>query len=321
MGRPILQIKFDEPHCIIAPALSIGCDSSLSMSDSFPSSELIPTKIGAHLSMAGSIDRAVDRAIEKNCETFQIFTRNPRGWKFKALDEEETEHFVRKLQMSKIDPAFSHMPYLPNLASHDKAIYRKSVETLVAELERAGKLSIRFVVTHLGSHMGAGMEVGFKQIADACNKALSAVQNDVQLLLENTAGTKNSMGGTFEDIRRIISGIDQRSRVGICFDTCHGFAAGYDVRTPEGLKTTLGQIDALIGLDRLKVVHLNDSKGKLGSHMDRHEHIGLGQIGNKGFRVILHNELIRELPLILETPIDNSHNDEWNLRKVRQLSK
>jgi len=291
------------------------------MSDSFPSSELIPTKIGAHLSIAGSIDRAVDRAIEKNCETFQIFTRNPRGWKFKALDEEETEHFVRKLQMSKIDPAFSHMPYLPNLASHDKAIYRKSVETLVAELERAGKLSIRFVVTHLGSHMGAGMEVGFKQIADACNKALSAVQNDVQLLLENTAGTKNSMGGTFEDIRRIISGIDQRSRVGICFDTCHGFAAGYDVRTPEGLKTTLGQIDALIGLDRLKVVHLNDSKGKLGSHMDRHEHIGLGQIGNKGFRVILHNELIRELPLILETPIDNSHNDEWNLRKVRQLSK
>ncbi len=321
MGRPILQIKFDEPHCIVALALSIGCDSSLSVSGSFPSSELIPTKIGAHLSIAGSIDRAVDRAIEKRCNTFQIFTRNPRGWKFKPLCEQEAESFVAKLQASKIDPVVSHMPYLPNLASHDRDIYGKSVKTLIAELDRAKKLGIRFVVTHLGSHMGAGMEVGFKQITDACDKALSAVQDDVHLLLENTAGTRNSMGGTFEDIRRIISGIDQRSRVGICFDTCHGFAAGYDVRTPEGLKTTLGQIDALIGLDRLKVVHLNDSKGKLGSHMDRHEHIGLGHIGNKGFRAILHNELIRELPLILETPIDNSHNDEWNLRKVRQLSK
>jgi len=282
---------------------------------------LISTRIGAHLSIAGSIDRAVDRAIERGCETFQIFTRNPRGWKFKPLDEVEAKNFVTKLEASKIDPAFSHMPYLPNLASYDKEIHRKSVDALIAELERAGKLGIRFVVTHLGSHMGAGMEVGFKQIADACNKALSAVQNDVLLLLENTAGTKNSMGGTFEDIRRIVDGVDQRSRVGVCFDTCHGFAAGYDVRTPERLEATLRQLDATIGLDRLKVVHLNDSKGKLGSRVDRHEHIGLGQIGNRGFRVILHNELIRELPLILETPIDSRHNDEWNLSKVRRLSK
>lgn len=237
------------------------------------------------------------------------------------MDEEKTESFVRKLQASKIEPAVSHMPYLPNLASHDKAIYEKSVETLIAELDRAGKLGVRFVVTHLGSHMGAGMEVGFRQITDACNGALSAVQNDVQLLLENTAGTKNSMGGTFEDIRQIIDGIDQRGRIGICFDTCHGFAAGYDVRTPERLEVTLRQLDAAIGLDRLKVVHLNDSKGKLGSHIDRHEHIGLGHIGNKGFRVILHNELMRSLPLILETPVDNRRNDEWNLRKVRRLSK
>ncbi len=279
------------------------------------------TRIGAHLSIAGSIDLAVDRAIERKCETFQIFTRNPRGWKFKPVDEEEAEDFVRKLQESKIDPAVSHMPYLPNLASRDRAIYGKSVETLIAELDRAGKLGVRFVVTHLGSHMGAGMEVGFRQMTDACNRALSAVQNDVQLLLENTAGTKNSMGGTFEDVRQIIDGIDQRSRVGICYDTCHGFAAGYDVRTPERLGMTLGQLDAVIGLDRLKVVHLNDSKGKLASHIDRHEHIGLGHIGNKGFRVILHDELIRNLPLILETPIDNRRNDEWNLKKVRRLSK
>lgn len=277
--------------------------------------------MGAHLSIAGSIDRAVDRAVERRCETFQVFTRNPRGWKFKPLDKEEAEDFVTKLRASKIDPAVSHMPYLPNLASHDREIYGKSVETLIAELDRAGRLGMRFVVTHLGSHLGAGMEVGFKQITGACNTALSAVQNEVQLLLENTAGTKNSMGGTFEDIRRIIDGIDERSRVGICYDTCHGFAAGYDVRTPERLEATLGQLDAAIGLNRLKVVHLNDSKGKLGSRIDRHEHIGVGHIGNKGFRAILHNEVIRELPLILETPIDPRHTDEWNLRKVRRLSK
>lgn len=129
------------------------------------------------------------------------------------------------------------------------------------------------------------------------------------------------MGGTFEDIRQIIDGIDQRGRIGICFDTCHGFAAGYDVRTLEQLEMMLRQLDAAIGLDRLKVVHLNDSKGKLGSHIDRHEHIGLGHIGNKGFRVILHNGLMRSLPLILETPVDSRRNDEWNLRKVRRLSK
>jgi deoxyribonuclease-4 len=213
------------------------------------------------------------------------------------------------------------MPYLPNLASPDRGIHAKSVRTLIAELDRAGILGIRFLVTHLGSHMGAGMEAGFRQITKACNEALSAVDNDVQLLLENTAATKNSMGGSFEDIRRIIDGINQKDRVGVCYDTCHGFAAGYDVRTPEKLDITLRQLDAVIGMDRLKVVHLNDSKGELGSRVDRHEHIGLGAIGNRGFRVILHDERIRRLPLILETPIDARHNDEWNLRRVRFLAK
>ncbi len=222
---------------------------------------------------------------------------------------------------SKIDPAVSHMPYLPNLASPNKSAHLKSVNALIAELDRAGKLGVRFVVTHLGSHMGAGKEVGYTQIIEACNRALSIVQNNVRLLLENTAATKNSMGGTFEDVSRIIDGIDQQSRIGICYDTCHGFAAGYDSRTPEQLDTTLKQLDAVIGLNRLNLVHLNDSKGKLGSHLDRHEHIGLGHIGNKGFRTILHNETIRELPLILETPIDERRSDEHNLRKVRQLSR
>jgi len=278
-------------------------------------------KVGAHLSIAGSIDRAVDRGVERKCTTFQIFTRNPRGWRFKPLEKTTVEEFMAKLKASKIDPVVSHMPYLPNLASSDNEIYRKSVEALIAELDRAGMLGIRFVVTHLGSHMGAGMKMGLKQMAHACNSAFSTVQNDVQLLLENTAGSRNSMGGTFENMRSIIDGIEQQNRVGVCFDTCHGFAAGYDMRTPDKLDAVLEQLDAMVGLDRLKVVHLNDSKGKLGSHLDRHEHIGLGHIGERGFRVILHNRLIRAIPLILETPIDSRRSDIGNLRKVHQLAK
>jgi len=169
--------------------------------------------------------------------------------------------------------------------------------------------------------MGAGKEVGCTQIINACNKALSAVRNNAQLLLENTAGTRNSMGGTFEDMRRIIDGIEQQDRVGICYDTCHGFAAGYDTRTPDRLNMTLRRLDEVIGLNRLKLVHLNDSTGKLGAHLDRHEHIGLGYIGSRGFRAILHNEVIRKLPLVLETPIDDRRDDEQNLRTVRRLSK
>lgn len=278
-------------------------------------------KVGLHLSIAGSIDKAVDRAVERKCDTFQIFTRNPRGWKFKPLESTKVEQFLTKLESSQIHPVVSHMPYLPNLASPNGVVYRKSVETLVAELDRAGRLDISFVVTHLGSHVGAGKEIGLHQITRACNRALSAIQNNVQLLLENTAGTRNSMGGTFEDVRRIIDGIDQEHRVGVCYDTCHGFAAGYDSRTREQFDAVLKHFDSVIGLSRLRLVHLNDSEGRLGSHLDRHEHIGLGHIGNKGFRTILHNELIRKLPLILETPIDERRNDLQNLRRVRQLSK
>jgi deoxyribonuclease-4 len=264
---------------------------------------------------------AVDRAIERECTTFQIFTRNPRGWKFKSLDVTAVKEFSAKLQASGIYPVVSHMPYLPNLASSSSELYRKSVEALITELDRAGMLGVRYVVTHLGSHMGAGTEAGLAQITRACNLALSRIRNDVQLLLENTAGTRHSMGGTFEDIGRIVDGVEQQDRVGMCFDTCHGFAAGYDLRTPDTLNVVLGQLDAVIGIDRLKVVHLNDSKGKLGCHLDRHEHIGLGHIGNNGFRAILHDRLIRARPLILETPIDDRRSDIGNIRRVRQLAK
>jgi len=165
------------------------------------------------------------------------------------------------------------------------------------------------------------MEVGYRRIVDACNKALSEAKNDVIILLENTAGTRNSMGGTFEDIRYIIDRVEQKNRIAVCFDTCHAFAAGYELRNEEALNETLEHFDEVLGLELLKAVHLNDSKGDLGSRIDRHEHIGLGFIGEEGFKTILRNEPIRRLPLILETPIDKRRDDYGNLDKVRELAK
>jgi deoxyribonuclease-4 len=277
-------------------------------------------KFGVHVSISGSIDMAVDRAVERNCTTFQIFTRNPRGWKFKQLSNDEAKTFVDKLTASGIDPAVAHMPYLPNLASPKKNIYAMSLKTLIAELDRCGRLEIPYLVTHLGSHLGRGMEVGFERIINACNVSLSKVKNNVMLLLENTAGTKNSMGSSFEDVQQIIDRISERERVGVCFDTCHGFAAGYDLRNTEAVQKTLGAFDKILGLRLLKAIHINDSKGKLGSHIDRHEHIGMGFIGNEGFRAILHHQSLKDLPFILETPIDNRRDDVGNLRKVRELA-
>ncbi|HDS45560.1 MAG TPA: deoxyribonuclease IV [Methanomicrobia archaeon] len=276
--------------------------------------------VGVHVSIAGSIDRAVDRAQEKGCDTFQIFSRNPRGWKIKPLSDTEAGHFVEKREKSGIYPPVDHMPYLPNLAAATGEVYEKSVAALTAELERCGALQIPYLVTHLGSHRGSGEEAGLQQIVSAINTAFSEVENSVMLLLENTADTKNSMGGAFEHIRRIVDQIEQNDRIGICFDTCHAFVAGYELRTEASLEKTLQQFDDVLGLDQLTLIHLNDAKGGLGSKLDRHEHIGLGYIGEDGFRVILHDERITRLPLILETPVDDRRGDRENLQKVRELA-
>ena len=276
-------------------------------------------KLGLHLSIVGSIDRAVDRAVEKGCNVMQMFSRNPRGWRSGKLDLGTIESFRAKVRRSGIWPVFIHTPYLLNIASPKEDVYRKSIGVLKDELRRANKLNVPYFVTHLGSHLGHGKKRGFKKIVDAVNKSFSAVENDVVLLLENTAGTRNSMGSSFEDIEYIASRIEDRTRVGICFDTCHAFAAGYDLVSRGAIEHTLQRFDEVIGLEELKLVHLNDSKGGLGSRIDRHEHIGMGKIGEKGFRNILKSKL-GQLPLILETPIDRRRSDVGNLRKVRELA-
>ena len=277
-------------------------------------------RVGVHVSIAGSIDKAVDRAEERGCDTFQIFSRNPRGWKIKELTEQDTTRFIEKLRHSEISPPVDHMPYLPNLAASADDVYTQSVAALIEELKRCDALQIPYLVTHLGSHRGFGKTEGFQRIIDAINRAFTEADNRVMLLLENTAGTKNSMGGTFEDIRWIMDHIEHKERIGICFDTCHAFVAGYELRTEESLNATMEHFDEVLGLAHLKLIHLNDAQGDLDSRLDRHEHIGLGYIAEEGFRVILKDARINELPLILETPVDNRRGDSANIQKVRELA-
>lgn len=277
-------------------------------------------KVGLHVSISGTIDQAVDRARELSCDTFQIFTRNPRGWKYKKLKEEEVDEFRRKLASDSLTPVTAHMPYLPNLSSPKKAIYNRSVRSLSAELQRCDALGIQYLVTHLGSHMGKGQDLGLERITGAINTAGAENPSNVMVLLENTAGTKNSMGSSFEDLKKILARIDDKRRVAICFDTAHAYAAGYDLHSPRGVEETLARFNSVLGFNILKVIHLNDSKVGLGSGRDRHEHIGMGYIGEKGFRAFLKHEAIQSLPFILETPIDDRRDELGDLKKVRELS-
>lgn len=276
-------------------------------------------RLGVHISIAGGVDKAVDRAKAKECDLFQIFSCNPRGWRSKPLSEDEAERFIVKFKESGLNLAVDHMPYLPNLASPKEDVFAKSVETLATELMRCQMLGIPYLVTHLGSHLGTGREQGLRRIASALETAFSSAENDVVPLLENTAGTKNSMGGSFQDIAAIIDSLGAR-RLGVCLDTCHLFAAGYELRTAGGLETTLDQFESSIGLQMLKLLHLNDCRGAFGSHLDRHEHVGLGQIGEQGFRNILCHPALKGLPMILETPVDLRRDDSGNLRMARQLA-
>lgn len=280
-------------------------------------------QIGLHVSIAGSIDRAVDNAMELGCTAFQMFTRNPRGWAAKNLVKEEVENFKTKLASSKIDRTAicAHMPYLPNLQSPNKVVYKKSVDTLVKEVQRCSILGVPYLVIHLGSHTDkAPREVGVKNLVNACNTAVAKGSKDVSILLENQAGQANSVGSKFKEIREILDRLESRKRFGVCFDTCHAFAAGYDLRSKDKVQDTIAEFDKYVGMKELRIVHLNDSKGELNCKRDRHEHIGMGYIGEGGFKAILDQKEFRRLPLILETPIDDRRNDIRNLQKVRELA-
>jgi len=279
-------------------------------------------QVGLHVSIAGSIDRAVDNAVATGCSAFQIFTRNPRGWAAKPLTSNDISNFKEKLAASKIDrfSTVAHMPYLPNLSSPEEDPFARSVGSLIEETKRCSKIGIPYLVAHLGSHKGKGDEKGIEMLVNAFTKAAKNTPDDVMILLENTAGQKNSVGSDLDQLASILFQLKPAKRFGTCFDTCHAFAAGYDMRTQKGAASTLEKLDKAIGFEHLKILHLNDSKGELGCHLDRHDHIGLGRIGEKGLGYIIKSMNRKKIPIILETPIDERRDDIGNLNKAKELA-
>jgi len=278
-----------------------------------------PFTVGAHLSIAGGIYESVNRAVSLECDCLQIFSRSPRTWRAKALSESDASEFRRRRQCAGLDPVVVHVPYLINLCSTETELYRRSVSEFAADLSRAARIGADYFVSHVGSHKGAGEARGLKQIASALQTILSDAPETVPVLLENTAGSANSLGHRFDQLQAILAAVDRPGQVGLCLDTAHAFEAGYDVATRDGLDRTLDELDRWIGLEHLQIVHANDSKTALGSHHDRHEHIGRGHIGLEGFRIIVNHPQLRGLPFILETPIDASGGTQRDLRTLRSL--
>ncbi len=279
-------------------------------------------RLGAHMSIAGGMDLAPLRGKQVGCDTIQVFTKSCRQWQAKPLAEAEVAAFQANLRDTGIDPVVAHDCYLVNLAAPEGPVRQKSLAAFRLEMERADRLGIPYLVTHPGQHLGAGEAEGALRVAEAVNRLHAALPDSrVQILLETTAGQGSSLGHRFEQLAAILERIEQAKRVGICLDTCHVFAAGYDIRSPEGYRHTLQDLDACVGLARLKVIHLNDSLNALGSRVDRHTHIGQGRLGVQAFRLLLTDPRLRRVPMILETPTDGDFvkTDRRNLARLRHL--
>jgi deoxyribonuclease IV len=277
-----------------------------------------PFRLGVHVPIAGGIEKAVLCARELGCSAMQIFSRNPRGWRASPLDPQAVRGFRREIGKGGIEPVAVHTLYLLNLASEDRTLHERSVQTLKEDLGRAAVLGALSVVTHLGSGKQGSPGSGRRRAIEALKQVMEA-EYPVALLLENSAGGGGMLGASLEEIAEIIDKAGDSPRLGFCFDSCHGFAAGYDFRSEEQSGALLRKIDATVGLDRLKLLHLNDSAGTLGSRLDRHEHIGKGQIGLEGFRSLLGQKLFREVPMILETPKREPRDDVENLSRIRRI--
>lgn len=276
--------------------------------------------LGAHVSSEGKIYEALARAEALGCNTAQIFSRNPQRWRDNFLDPADVVEFNRRLKRSKIKPFFIHIPYLINLASPNPKLYGFSIEAYIEDILEAQTLGADYIVTHMGSHKETSEEAGIKRLVDALNSITEKTKNTrVGILLENTAGSGSWLGYKFAHHKAIIQGLEHKERIGLCLDTAHAYLAGYDIATKEGLEILLGEINEMVGLKLLKLIHLNDAKDKLGSHHDRHEHIGQGKIGLAGMKRIINHPRLRNLPFILETPKNSVDADKINLETVRSL--
>lgn len=279
--------------------------------------------LGAHMSVAGGLHHALLAARDHECEAVQLFTKNANQWRARELTDEEVRLFRRTLRQTRVRRTLAHDSYLINLASPDEALYRRSVEAFVVELQRAERLGLNYLVTHPGAHMQSGEETGLVRVAGAIDEIHKRCAGfRVRILLENTAGHGSCLGHRFEHLARIMELTQERARLGVCLDTCHAFAGGYLLAPEAEYRRTMKEFQRIVGLRWLKAFHLNDSLKPLGSRVDRHAHIGRGHLGLEPFRLLLNDPRFRNRPMVLETPKEEGENlqmDAVNLKVLRGL--
>ena len=273
------------------------------------------TRIGAHVSIAGGIDNAVSRQRDVGGNCGQVFTHSPQVWKQPPIEAERAERFREKSSRELDGPWVIHASYLVNLATPKDDLREKSISSLGKELDAAEELGIEYVNVHLGAHTGAGVEAGLENAASVIDEL--DIPDGVTLLVESDAGSGTKLGDDFAHLAAVLD--RTTADVGVCLDTAHTFAAGYDLSTPDGVADAIEAFDAVVGLDHLKCIHLNDSKHPCGSNADEHAHIGEGEIGDAGMQAIVTHETIGTLPLILETPTEDDRSYAWNVERVREL--
>ncbi len=279
--------------------------------------------LGAHMSISGGYYKAVERAREVGCDCVQLFTKNNNQWRAKPITAEDERRFAAALREQKIQHPLSHTSYLINLASPDKKLRKKSVDALVVELQRAEQLGIPYVVLHPGAHTTATEVEGLEDVVRSLDEVHARTADlAAMILLENTAGQGSTLGHTFEQLAVVIDGVEHSGRLGVCLDTCHAFAAGYPLTNASDYQRTIDKLDKAVGLERVKAIHLNDSKRELGSRVDRHEHIGYGQLGVDAFRHLVNDPRFASVPMYLETAKEEKDGESWdviNLRALRRL--
>lgn len=277
--------------------------------------------LGAHMSIAGGVDLAIGRAVAFCMDSCQIFTKNANQWAAKPLDPQVVERWLEQQQTAGVTNFVAHDSYLINVGTAADELWNKSRLALQVELERCDQLNVPCLVSHPGAHVGSGVESGITRVAEAVNRIFDDTPDGKSmLLLETTAGQGTTLGRTFEEIAGIMEKVENKARVGVCLDTCHVFVAGYDLRDKESYEKTIGDFDRIIGLENLKVIHLNDAKKGLGSHIDRHTHIGEGELGLEPFRFLMNDPRLDGLPGVLETPKgDDGQDDCRNMETLKGL--
>jgi len=278
-------------------------------------------RLGVHTSIAGGLHKSLEKAKALGCTTLQIFSHNPRGWLVKELSGDEIKLFRAVRSQLGIFPVYIHTSYLINIATHDRPLRAKSLGLLITEMDRADAIGADYVILHTGSAKGNLKADSQKRAVSVLNEVSQHRTWKAKLLLENTAGERGDISSSVEDLALIMHGTKGNLIGGVCIDTCHLFAAGYDIRQQKVIGDLVKTLHKVIGHGQVKCIHLNDAKGSFGSHLDRHEHIGKGRIGTKGLQQIMNAHSFRTIPLILETPKKNESDDFMNLKKVRKMIK